>query len=139
MSADLHLHIFEGIVEDDLKVFFSNSLGSKYCNVPSRGAGNDDWNKSFTKLADTPNIWIGSVSWLKAGLSGDSDTFVPSTIGKVQELIGEDLPTLDDDLIQRILDAFKLENKTSYSLQQVQCVKKFLDEHKGKKVFTVSW
>lgn len=132
----MHLHIFEGITEDDLKTFFSNTLGSKHFNLYRSSRG---WDSVFSKIADTPNVWIGEVSWLKAAFCDNDETFIPNTVGEVHDIIGEDLPVIDDELIQKILKAFDLENKTSYSLAKKEDIEKFLLEHKGKKAFTVSW
>jgi len=135
MSADLHIHIYEGITEEDMKTFFSNTLGSKYFD-PSYGDRNDE---VYEKIAKTPNIWIGGVSWLKAALFEDDEHFIPSTVERVQDVVGEDLPILDDKLIKEVIDAFDLENKTGYALAKKEDVEKFLIENKGKRVFTVSW
>lgn len=137
MAADLHIHIFDGITEDDLRIFFSNTVGSKYFNL--FGTDEDRDYKIHDKIANTPNIWIGEVSWLKAALLEDSDRFVPSTVERINTVIGEDLPILTEELIAEILKSFELENKTNYNLAKREDIEKFLDENKGKRVFTVSW
>ena len=141
MGADLHIHVFEGIDIEDLKEFFANTLGSKYFNL-RRGQG-EAWSEAYKKIAKTPNIWIGEASWLKASLCKDektADKYVPATVERVCEIIGEDLPILDDILIQKILDALDLPNDTAYNVTTKKDeVEKFLLTHKGKKVFTVSW
>lgn len=136
MSADLHIHILDGITEDDLARFFSNTIGSKYFGRYRENA--DEFSGLYDKLSHTPSVWIGSVSWLKQALTGD-DSYVPSTVEKISDLVGEDLPVLDDTLASEIMDAFKLENETSYDLAKPDEVKRFLEMHKGKRVFTVSW
>lgn len=136
MAADLHIHVFEEIIEDDLKAFFCNTIGSKYFDP---GIESKDWDEAFQKIARTHDIWIGEVSWLKAGLFNDSDRFIPKTVENIQELIGEELPVIDDELIEKILDAFDSENKTGYRIAKKEDVEKFLIENKGKRVFTVSW
>ena len=136
MSADLHIHIFEGITEQDLKYFFCNSLGSKYFDITIYHLKQDNL---YKKISNTPNIWIGSVSWLKAGLSKDNETYIPTTVNNIQKIINEDLPELTDKLINDILNSFELENKTSYDIAKKEDVKLFLNKHKGKKIFTVSW
>lgn len=138
MPADLHIHIFEGIDENDLSTFFVNTLGSKYFNRnarPNRKASED----AYDRVSSTASVWIGEVSRLKAGLFDDPETFVPGTVQRVQKLIGEDLPVLNDKLIVEIMEAFLIENTTGYSLNYIEYVLSFLVENKGKKVFTVSW
>lgn len=98
------------------------------------------WRDSFSKFAsESPNIWIGEVSWLKAGLTGDKEAYIPNPVATISELIGEDWPVLDDELIEKILAAFDLENTTNCRLAEVKEVAEFLQEHKGSEVFTISW
>ena len=112
MAADMHIHIFDNITEGDLANFFSNTLGSKWFNP--RPAIDDRRDKAYEKVFSTPDIWIGEVSWLKAGLFDDPETFVPDPVGKINEVIGEDLPVITDELIDRIIEAFELENTTGW-------------------------
>jgi len=139
MSADMHIHIFEGIEEKDLKIFFSNTIGSKYCLPIGVKVSDEAWEKAYEKIANTPNIWIGEVSWLKAGLTSNPEKYVPAPIQKISDIIGEDLPKIDDELIQKVENALRLKNTTSYQVANPKDVVKFLKKHKGKKVFTVSW
>ncbi|MFA5132481.1 MAG: hypothetical protein WC444_04150 [Candidatus Paceibacterota bacterium] len=46
---------------------------------------------------------------------------------------------IDDILISKIGVAFDAGNGTSYSLANREEVLSFLEQHRGKKVFTVSW
>jgi hypothetical protein len=148
MGADLHIHIFEGITEDDLRAMKSSTLGSKYFNLHD----NMPWEekkKVYERIDNTPNIWIGEVSWLKAGLMEDADTFIPNTVGDIAELVGEELPTIDDEFIEKVVKAFDQPNNTAkedgvwngkgYSLADPNEVKDFLEQHRGKKVFQISW
>jgi hypothetical protein len=134
MSADLHIHVFEGITRKDLAAFFSHTLGSKYFNISApRPDG------ISAKIEKTPNVWIGEVSWLGASFSDDPDAFVPQTVGLIYGAIGENLPVLDKRLRKKILGAFDAENPTSYRLTTPETVQVFLNEHMGKRVFMVSW
>ena len=137
MAADLHIHVFEGITEKDLEIFFSNVLGSKYCHFPFMPPQQPD--DLFGKISETPDVWIGEVSWLKAGLSDDAEAFIPTTVQAVTDLIGEDLPLLTEELRDKILGAFDLPNTTGYKLNTKEKVAKFLNEQKGKKLFCISW
>ncbi len=137
MSADLHIHVFEGITEEDIKVFFSNHLGSKHFTMQEvpweiKRVIND-------KVTQTPDVWIGEVSWLKAALYGDAETFVPDPVGEIFELIGEDLPVLTPKLRDQILAALNINNETNYEVSEQNSVAEFLSEHMGKQLFTVSW
>lgn len=136
MSADLHIHIFEGVTEKDLARFFSNVLGSKHFNKYPDLSWDDPIND---KIMETPNIWVGSVSWLKAMILGDSEKYIPEPVNAIHELVGEDLPVIDDAFIDKADKAMKGENKTCYALGGAEDVLAFLREHKGKQVFTISW
>jgi hypothetical protein len=69
-------------------------------------------------------------------LDGD---YVPSFVQAVVDIIGEDLPVIDEDLINRIKYAAKLKNTTRYELNNVVDIVNFLRQYRGKKIFTVSW
>ena len=140
MAADLHIHVLEGITENDLQIFNSNTFGSKYFDLSRMQPSSEEWDKVYDKISDAPNIWIGEVSWLKAALCDDAEQFVPDSVAMIHELIGEDLPVLNDELIAKILKAMGLKNETSYGIEDGEDdIQKFLQKHKGKKVFTVSW
>ncbi len=135
MSADLHIHVLEGVTEDDVAMMNSNVMGSKHFRWDAPQKPLD----LFTKISDTPNVWIGEVSWLKAALFEDPDTFVPDPVDKVSEIVGEDLPVIDEDIIDQITAALRLPNNTRYSIADPGEVRAFLEQHKGKKIFVISW
>jgi hypothetical protein len=149
MSADLHIHILEGIEESELEGMFYNSIGSKYCPLsyieddtpPEKIQGlfkkDEELREKYSeqkfsatgicnRIARTPNIWVGEVSWLADSLL-DGD-YVPSFVQAVVE-----------DLINRIKYAAKLKNTTRYELNNVVDIVNFLRQYRGKKIFTVSW
>ncbi len=130
MSADLHIHILEEADEEAVKCCLSNTLGSKWFGY-SRNGG---WN---SKVYDTPSVWIGEVSWLKAGLFEDPDRYIPAPVQAVYEVIGEDFRKIDDEMIKEVEGALSLKNNTNYSV--ATSVTEFLRGHYGKKTFTISW
>jgi hypothetical protein len=136
MAADLHIHILEGVDESDLREFFRNTLGSKYFGVvPSKRDP-----AIIDKIFSTPAVWVGEVSWLKAALfAGGGSEYVPGPVKQVSEIVGEDLPIIDDALIARIESAMKSANHTSYSVAEASKVVEFLRKHIGKRAFCVSW
>ena len=173
MAADLHIHIYENLTENDMIIFFRNYIGSKYSRMtpifdslpesPTKKqieqfknkiidaeeqdrAFNEEMKKQHLnrdivseKMSNTPNIWVGEVSWLKAAFCENGERFVPSPIMKISELIDENLPVIDDHLIGQIVDAMKLSNTTGYSLEHSDNIRNFLEQHKGKQCFTISW
>jgi hypothetical protein len=169
MAADLHIHIFEDIDEKDMEIFFCTTVGSKWSpttkvmkSIPpdiskdkyyesetfrklfDEATVKTDkldkrWSETCSKMSKTPNIWIGEVSWLKAALFDDNERYIPDPVSAVNNIIGEDLPVIDDELVSKIVTALGLENKTSYAVTEPIEVKQFLEKHKGKRVFAISW
>lgn len=141
MAADLHIHAMQGVTEDDLACFFSTTLGSRWCRFPFGGrCGNSTNCSHWRAVIDSPDVWIGEVSWLKAGLTGD-DSFVPEPVQAVHDLIGENLPVLDDDLKEKILRALGAQNRRAphYDTTKDEGIVGWLDAHIGERLFTVSW
>jgi hypothetical protein len=143
MAADLHVHIMtDDISEDDLCDFFSSTMGTKWFNLARAGQNqrNGRWDAAYQKITKTPRYNIGEVSWLKAAILDDSETFVPGPVQAVHEAIGDDLPTLDDGLIDRLVGAMTRANTTGYTVdERLGKLREFLEKHKGSRVFTVSW
>lgn len=156
MAADLSIHVLEGCDEEDLRIFFSSTLGSKWFgpfgNIAYDPAKRPEWQPryegdtdhsdkslAFTRIANSPSCWIGEVSWLKAWLAEDPDSYIPSAVGHIHEAIGEELPVLDEKLRESILFGLQQPNLTPYSIEDVTKIKDFLDRYMGKQLFTVSW
>ena len=139
MAADLHIHVFDDdMVKQSYITMHRHSLGSKFFDLTVRQP-HSDWSHAADRVSATPNVWVGEVSWLEANLTEDPETFVPSTVEKVAEIIGEEFPVVDDALIEKIAHAMDLDNKTAYRLAKANEVIDFLKEHRGKKAFTISW
>lgn len=134
MAADVKIHILTCSVEA-VQTLRGRTLGSKDCGFESKMG----FSKACGIVSDTPQVWVGTVSWLKAILTEDSASFVPSAVMKISVLIGEDFPVLDDALINEVVEALRLENKTDYDVADPERVLQFLNQYKGQKVFTVSW
>jgi hypothetical protein len=141
MAADLSIHVLtDEFTEEHCKAFASHTLGSKHFNLGyDRRFEKEHGCDLFSLAADTPSVWVGEVSWLKAALSGEDEEFIPDAVGSISEIIGEDFPVIDDSLIQRIDDAMKLPNTTEYSINSAGEVLAWLKAHKGERAFTVSW
>lgn len=137
MAADLSIHVMHEVTEEDLKVFFSNALGHKWCEFPATKT-HENYREVLHRIAATPQVWIGEVSWLKAALFEDDDKFVPDTVGTIQERIDDGVTVIDEVLIHDVITAFSLENATQYRLADVDEVVKWLKEHIGEVAFTVS-
>jgi len=139
MAADQHIHIFEGLTEDDLALFFSSTMGSKWFNLDRQREKSTS--KIYDKIAKTPQVHVGEVSWLKAGLFEDSHTYIPPPIQRIAELIpeGEDPVLITPELIEEVSKALHLPNTTPYHIEPAEEILTFLRQHTGKKAFTVSW
>ena len=145
MAADLHIHIFEGITKEDLKDFFSCTMGSKYFNPDclAKSGNARIIHKKKLKIAsevmNTPMIWVGEVSWLKSQLTQDEDTYVPQTVAEIYKIIGEKLPEIDDELIDKIKEALGKPNTTGYKISSKKPIIMFLEKYRGKRVFMINW
>lgn len=142
MAADLSIHALTApCTESDLAEFFRNTLGSRWFGGFTASRPTDYGEGSaWVRVADTPQVWIGEVSWLKAALTDDSETFVPNLVASVHEIIGENLPLIDDSLIERLKAAHDAaSNETSYSTAEWEPIGKWLEANKGVPAFTVSW
>lgn len=146
MAADLHIHVLtDDVSEDDLRSFFSSTLGSKYFSPLS--IGGTTWEQKYgegsahQRVSDTPNVWIGEVSWLKQALIGDTEgEYVPDLVQSIATLVGEDLPVIDDEFIDGVQQAYnKATSHHYYNTADRDKVIQFLNEHRGQKVFQVSW
>lgn len=141
MSADMHIHVLtDDFTKEHYIAFQSNCFGGKYFNpgydkIFEERHGCD----LYDLCAETPDIWVGEVSWLKAAILDSPAEFIPDPVGKIAEIIGDEFPIIDDDLINRITEAMDIDNKTSYSVANPEHVVEFLERHRGKAVFTISW
>jgi hypothetical protein len=180
MSADLHIHVItDEKVEEECTAYLSTTFWSNKGHGYREFLVDGKWTHEL-KLPDgfwksieekptpewrewivdydesvvdnTPNIWVGEVSWLKAALFDDADSFVPNTVMRIAEIVGRDwenLQTIDEQMITDIQAALQLENNTEkeggvfggsgYSLAREDDVVNFLRQYMGKKVFHISW
>jgi len=46
---------------------------------------------------------------------------------------------IDDPFMEKVKEAMSIPNKTGYSLANAEEILAFLEEHRGKQVFTISW
>jgi hypothetical protein len=100
------------------------------------------------KYLNAKSVWVGSVSWLKAGLTGDKDTYVPKMVEKIAGIIGQGI-ILDDKVLNKFEKAFSLPNNTvkkdgvwdgkGYKLADKETVMAFLRKNKNKYAYQISW
>lgn|SRR5574339_877589 len=156
MAADLHIHIItKEFTEEHYKAMKAHTLGSKYGPQIDMDSGEYPYDLFNTRREDferkhncdlfslankTPNIWVGEVSWLKAGLSDDPDEFIPEIVDSINNIIGEDFRVIDDELINEVSQAFDTcKNTTGYNTTEKDGIINFLNKYKGEKTFTISW
>lgn len=143
MAAEVHIHALVGITEEDLRVFFSSHLGSKW--FVEAYAPDDPlypervWERTAQKIKFTPCVRVGDVSWLKAGISGNFEEFIPGAIQIISDLIGETLPVLDEGLEKKILEALTVPNTSRYQVDSGEDIAIFLEMYRGFRLFIVSW
>lgn len=87
-----------------------------------------------------PEYFIGEVSWLKAALFDNEETFIPTPVMKVSEIISNTLPVIDDALIEALCAAVTVPNTTGYGVNSNAAkLREWLNQYKGKKLFQISW
>ena len=176
MGADLHIHVVGGNSSDriaDVEAylrheFWSSDIGAGYSmylldgkwlrldSVPDDRLDDiEDTHEIPVQYDDgfvssTPSVFVGEVSWLKAALFCDAETFIPDAVGKVSEILSREmLPLISDELIAEIAKAMTLPNQTAkeggvylgagYTVAAANDVVCFLERHKGKRAFAISW
>ena len=141
MAADFHIHVItKNFTEDDVKFLKSNTLGSKYFAGFDQRYSYEELNSILARAENTPNIWIGEVSWLKASLSEDPSEYIPTLVEVLYDLVGEDFTTITPEFIDQVSAAFDTEEISSYydSFEKDRLIN-FLNKYMGEKVFHVSW
>lgn len=132
MAADLHIHVRTPEITDEVLNIFEHD------GVPMSQKDGLTWEKTYNIVAESPNIWIGEVSWIKAALFEDKKTFIPDTVGEISMIVGNGI-VLTEDVLGQIKAAFNVDNNTSYEIADKQTVLDFLKNHLGKQIFQVSW
>ena len=131
MSADLVIHIRDSGISDKVLDVFQNMDG---------GGGFGEWEAAMELVGGTDHVVVGEVSWLKAALFEDEETFVPSPVMRISELIPETPPVeITEELVAEAEKAFALENTTSYDVGDGADVVEFLRRNIGREAFTASW
>lgn len=138
MSAELYIHVLEGVTYRDLEVFQCSTLGTKFFNLSLYDEQVRRGDELYDKMSKTPQIFVGEVSWLKAMVTENEEEYVPNSVARIGELL-QDVPVLTLDLLDEIREALQFENTTSYSTASTGSIIEFLQEHLGKRVFTISW
>jgi hypothetical protein len=138
VMVQLHIHVLDGAIREDFLKFFGNSRWSKHYN-PWPGP------QGFItkKISATPQVAVGhaSVFWFQQIVAGKTPdpSLIAEPVAAVCQVIGEDLPIIDDALIEKITAALRLKNQTKYPMFGEDKVIDFLQRHKGRECFTVFW
>lgn len=139
MAADLHIHaLVDPCTPDDIR----RVLGPR---TSGPGIDNSAHDAAMERVCNTPQFWVCEVSWLKAALLGDRETFVPDVAEQVTEAIGSRLPVLDDAMVGRLTVAMfgeATQNSTSYSTVDAAKLGEWAawcEQNKGRRLFHVSW
>lgn len=126
MAADLSIHVMaEDVTEEQVRAF-RNPFG-----------GHSDF--LLKQIMKCPSVWVGEVSWLKAALTGDEDAFIPDPVGEIAAIFSG-IDEVTDEKIKAAALAMTQKNQCDhYSIAKKRDVIAFLEAHKGKKSFTISW
>jgi hypothetical protein len=147
MAADMKLHVTRlaggsDVDEGDFALFFSSMPGSKWLNLSAerRLGYREAWSALYPKFAALPSFWLGEVSWLKARALGDSERYVPHPLQVVHDIIGEELPAIDDALIEQLVAAMSCENHTDYAVsRELERLRAWLEQYRDWRIFSISW
>jgi|ERR1051326_1026516 hypothetical protein len=125
MSAELHIHVKTVTVsEEALATFFATDGSSrKYVAIGEFTPFRISPERAYDIIAETPHVWVGKECFLEALIKA----------------IGDELPVIDDELIEKITSATAEDGRTLYELGRATDVLTFLNEHKGERIFTVCW
>lgn len=130
MTADFHIHVLEGVTNQDVDNFLVPVVTPEY---------RPHWRLLMERIARTPNIWVGEVSWLGAAITEDESTSIPDTIMALDRML-QTRPKLTPELERQILATFTLPNHTDhYRVADVQQVAAFLARYRGKQLFAITW
>ena len=152
MSADFHLHVFtEAFTPLHYAVANCNVMGSLFFVLDAtpnhgvgvkeklcRALGYEDVIDLYIAEEQTPGIWVGEVSWLKAALLEDYQKYVPSVVEKIYDIVGDHFPIINEKLITTIDECFDCENSTQYKVNDREPVIGFLRAHIGEMLFCAS-
>ena len=140
MAADMHIHVLTnswGPPEEQVRRFIQPVLAGNGFDWTLSDEKSKHFNDDYDAISNTPSVWVGEVSWLKAALFDDADTFIPRPVDVISEAI-QGIVVIDDALIAKVEEAMQLENQTGYSIASNEVIE-FLKEYKGHRAFTVSW
>ena len=79
MSADLYIHVrTPDVTRENLTVFSAEYR-----------SGDDDtaYYSAMNLIGESPMVWVGAVSWLKAALFNKPGEYIPETVDTVAVLI----------------------------------------------------
>ena len=140
MSADLYIHVYgEGeLTEDDFRVFFSSTIGSKWFDF-NASFSREEETAAFNKFSDIKGFHVGEVSWLKYAITQDED-YVPDLCGIIAAMF-DDVPlVITEDFVERTERAIGVAQPHHYYYtSQKDELLEFLRDNIGKKAYTVSW
>lgn len=140
MAADMHIHILERVTEHQVKRFGSNVLGGPYWGCASYAEYLEHSSDDFDAIRHTPQVWVGEVSWLKAVVFDDVESYVPDPVGLIADEFEKGIVTITGKMIFRLEHELPgIENTTQYTIAPSNKIIEFLKLHKGKKAFTISW
>lgn len=133
MAATFHIHVMEPpCTEKHLRIFLATTYR----------LGDKGYEEAYQAVLTTANYWIGEVSWLKAALTNDEGSFIPSAVDQISDLIGGYTKQITPELVDQMcaaLDAPVHKNYKARTSVDKEDLRAFLESHMGKLLFTVSW
>ena len=109
----------DGFIANDAR---AERLKEAGFDEPELGLTWDDWNAARRTFESEPSIWIGQVSWLKAGLFEDGERYIPGPVMTVSQIVGDDGVVLTPGVAGAIMAAMNLPNRSIYGKRHVRFV-----------------
>ncbi|TSC83173.1 MAG: hypothetical protein G01um101419_180 [Parcubacteria group bacterium Gr01-1014_19] len=145
MVTDVHVHVAEGVTEEDVRCWLRRfEIDHAWWRGNWPPVDRDEFKRAFTeknekdlelshRVLRTPHIFISETG---CDLPGPAELLEESL---TEEEWGTKLLVIDDGLITRVLTALgKADQKSGIRVGETEKIKIFLLAHKGKKAFLVN-
>jgi len=157
MASDFYIHIADESVlegssfnnfDEVLRYFFCFHIGSPYFNPKLQDQDpqfKEKYDETWDIVDKTPSVFVGEVNWFSVTLNelfGEKDIYkdIPNPVLEISRLFADsELVLIDDEFISKVKSALELPNQTKLKLGDAAEIINFLETHKGKYCFSVSW
>ena len=152
MATDIHIHVDDGLTQEDYSCFFASQIGSVYFQMDGSLCRNKQGRKIFPcehedRILAMPHVFAGESFWpFPAHLpeSEEEPEKLPDPTGELVEAFppeGELPVTITKERIEKVRKGVQLPEELAarygqYATEEKQLeIVRFLEEHKGKGAF----